>query len=294
MRTVPALALLAWLATGVAGSSQQPRAENSSVREVLTTSTDRDALERAASALARSNHPRDLAFLEELLRDPGFLARLDDLTTFTTRHLSRVMAALGEHPRPQTAEICLALAEDPVFLAEGDRKSFLLELLAKVKPMSQKTAAVFQHANDEGYFAFNARLLTSNASPRALALFESMMLDKNMSVESRVQCLHVSVVPHRIELLILRAADRILARASERAILEGVIESLFDFKQQWFGLESNISEPPAWRRASVEGLRFGLRMADTALAHNELNSELRETVRRSRQTIMQVLTGRKK
>src|SRR5437867_11163437 len=115
MQSAPVLAVLAALAAGAgsAGMCQQPGSPGSTPREVLKSSTDRDALERAATTLARSGDAGELALLGQLLRDAGFLARLDDLSNFKTRHLSRVMAALGEHPTPHTAELCLTLAEDP-------------------------------------------------------------------------------------------------------------------------------------------------------------------------------------
>lgn len=262
--------------------------------EVLKFSTDREALERAAVALARSGNPADLTLLSQLLREREFLARLDDLKNQKTRHLSRVMAALAEHPTPQIVEIALALAEDPVFVAEGDRKSFVLELLAKVRPMSDRTAGVFQRSNEEGYFAFNARLLGENGSPRALALFESMMLDRQVQAESRVECLHVSIVPRRVEPQILRSADRILTQASERAIATAIVESVFDFNQRWFGIESGISEPPPWQSASTESLRSALALADRALGRRDLNAALRAKVSRVRDNIASSLAARQK
>jgi hypothetical protein len=261
----------------------------SGAREVLVSSTDRDALERAASALARSGDAASVAYLGQLLRDPAFLARLDDLSTLKTFHLGQVMSALAEHPTPPIVELCLALAEDPVFTAEGDRKSFALEILAAVKPMSERTAAVFQRANEEGYFGFNARLIAANGSPRALALFESMMLDKRQPVESRIECLHVGILPRRTEGAILAAADRVLSRTSESAIAGAVIESVFDFRQQWFGLESGIGRPPGWQAAPPSALRPALALADKALARRDLKPSLRQAVANSRAAIAQSL-----
>src|SRR2546423_12777830 len=148
MQKAVVLAVLVTLAgAGSTGICQQVSSPGSTARTVLKTSTDREALERAASTLARSGDEGDLALLGQLLRSREFLARLDDLSNLQTRHLSRVMAALAERPTPQILELCLTLAEDPVFVAEGDRKSFVLELLAKVKPMNEPTAAVFQRSN---------------------------------------------------------------------------------------------------------------------------------------------------
>ncbi len=290
------LAMVVALSAAVAGAGggQQASNQNSTPQEVLKSSIDRDELERAATSLARSGNANDLFLLGQLLRNPSFLARLDDLSGFQTRHLSRVMKALAEHPTPEVVELCLTLAEDPAFVAQGDRKSFVLELLAGIKPMSEKTAYVIQRSNEEGYFAFNARLLTNNRSPRALALFESMMLDTDVPAESRVQCLHVSIVPARRDPAILRTADHILSRTAERAIAEGVTESVFDFRQNWFGIESGISEPPSWRTAAIDALRSASALADKALARRDLHPRLRNTVQRARELIARALSARSK
>jgi hypothetical protein len=258
---------------------------------VLQSSTNRDSLERAAIALARSREPQDLALLGQLLRERQFLARLDDVRNLPTAHVSRVIAALAERPTPRVVDLCLTLAEDSVFVAEGDRKSLVLQLLAGVRPMNDRTAAVFQRSNAEGYFALNARLLADNGSPRALGLFESMMLDKSQPVEIRIECLHVGIVPRRTQPAILRLADQILSRAKERAIAAGVLESVFDFRRDWFSIESGISKPPAWESTSTETRRAVLALADRALARRDLRPALRDTVSRARRTIARTLTA---
>jgi hypothetical protein len=278
-----------WTAVGCVFALETASGELSNAEQVLRSSTDGDALERAAISLARSGASNNLEVLGRFLRDPGFLRRLDPSPDLKTIHLSKVMAALAEHPTPQVADLCLTLAEDPAYVAVDDRESFLLEIIAKVKPMSPRAADVFQTANEQGYFGFNARLLTANASPRALALFETMMLDKDTPVESRVECLHVSVLPHRTELPVLQAADRIVSRASERDIIIGVVESVFDFRQKWFGIESGISEPPAWQTASADSLRFAAALAAKVLQRRDLTVSLHSKVEHERGTIVSLL-----
>jgi hypothetical protein len=273
------------------GMSQEPGNPTATPREVLKSSSDRQALEQAASSLARSKDSSDLTLLGQLLRDTRFLARLDDPTNSTIPYFRQVMAALAEHPDSRTADLCLALADDPLY-QEDNRLSPLLEVLAAVKPMSTRSAALFQRTNEEGYFAYNVRLLADNGSPAALKLLESMMLDKSVPTESRLQCLHISIVPRRMELPILGMADRILSRTSERPLANGVIESVFDFQQRWFGIESGISEPPPWSDASSESLRAALHLAEKAEARPGLNPSLRKKVGIQRETIAQALNTR--
>jgi hypothetical protein len=279
-------------ATGRGYSYQASSSEISNAAQVLQSSTDADVLEHTAMLLARSGVAGNLEVLGRFLHDPAFLGRLDPSPDLKTGHLSKVIAALAEHPTPEVADLCLSLAEDPAYVAVDDRESFLLETLAKVKPMSQRAADLFQTANERGYFAFNARLLAENASPRALALFQAMMLDKETPLESRVECLHVSVVPHRTELPILQTADRILSRASERGLVIGVTESVFDFRQRWFGIESGISGSPAWQTASPDSLRFAAALAAKVLQRRDLTPSFRSKVERERGTIVSLLGAR--
>jgi hypothetical protein len=294
MRQVRGLYVLLLIASaaGIAAMSQVQNSPNSDPGKILQSSTDQDTLERAAISLAHSGTAGDLELLGQFLRDPQFLSRLDPLPDRQTLHLKSVMAALAERPTPQVANLCLRLAEDPAFMAVDDRTSFLLVILAKVKPMSQQTVDVFRDANERGYFGFNVRLLTANASPRALAQFETMMLDKDTPVESRVECLHVSVLPHRTELPILQAGDQIVSRASERGIIIGVIESVFDFRQTWFGIESKISGPPAWQTASPDSLRFAAALAAKVLQRRDLTASLHNKVEHERGTIVGLLSAR--
>ncbi|MGA8313588.1 MAG: hypothetical protein WB755_26425 [Terriglobales bacterium] len=268
--------------------SQQPGNPSDSPREVLKSSSDRQALEQAAISLAGSNDPSDLNLLGQFLRDAKFLARLDDPTNSAMPHFTKLMETLAEHPDSRTADLCLILADDPLYQDDA-RLSPLLDVLAAVKPMSARIAALFQRTNQEGYFGYNARLLAANGSPVALKLFESMILDKGVPIENRVECLHISVVPHRMEAPILRVADRIFSRTSERALANGVIESVFDFQQRWYGIESDFSAPPPWTSASPDSLRAALQLAEKAEARPGLSPSLHKKVASARETIAQAL-----
>jgi hypothetical protein len=272
-----------------AGLSQQVSVPPGQPPQVLRTSSDPEALERAASALARSKDDRDLELLARLLRDDSFLKRLDKPGNPKAYHLGRVMAVLAEHPTERTAHLCLMLADDSIFLAEDARQIYLLETLAAVKPMSEPAAAVFRRTNEEGYFASNASLLAANGGPRALGLFESMMLQRNVPVERRIDCLHAAVVPRRTELPILRTCGRILSHTTERALAAGVIESVFEYKPEWFGLAVNSPTPPAWQSARPETLRFAFTLADQALGRREIDPKLRKKVAKTKEDIAQLL-----
>ncbi len=274
-------------------ASQDPTEQIAEIVRRLETSDDRDELGAAALELARSDHPEALRRLGELLRKPDFLAKLDDLDAPTekTLRLRGVMAALAERPSPEVAALCLRLAHEPRFLEDDDRKVFLLEALAAVRPMSAETAEWLRKTNAEGWFAFNAPLLAENASPPALELFESMMVDRDVPAERRIDCLHEALVVRRTRLPILQTAQRILARELEPEISVGLIESLFDFQgRRWFGLHH--PQPPAWRSASSDVLRLALEIAQRVHGRAGISQSLRAAIESTASTLRALLAAR--
>jgi hypothetical protein len=249
------------------------------ITKVLDSSTDRNELLAAATELARSDDPRELVRLGDNLTRAKFLSRLDNLDepTAKTAHLKRVLEPLISRPSAHTADLCLRLADDPVFMADPDRLLFLLRGLAAVRPMSEAAAALFRRTNDTGYFAINASLLVRNGSPRALALFESMIASRDQPVERRVDCLHMAVMPNRTNLPVLQMCERLLRHDLENEVAIGVVESVYDFQPEpWFDLHG--PEPPAWRSASSETLQFAIDFAGTALAVPSLPEGTRSAV----------------
>jgi hypothetical protein len=93
---------------------------------------------------------------------------------------------------------------------------------------------------------------------------------------------------------ILRTAEHILSRDPEREIANGVVESVFDFHQDWFGIESGISKPVDWETTSEESMRAALAIAEKALASRDIEPALRQTVRRAKERIAKALTARGK
>jgi hypothetical protein len=258
---------------------------------ILEQSRDRPALLRAAVALASSGNSKDLDRLGEFLENAEFLARLDDLRTPSekTRNLAKVLAALADHPSRASERLCLALAADPTFLADDDRRIYLLPALHAVRPMSQEAAEVFRRANQDGFFSATAPLLVKNASPRALALFEEMIRDRSVPVERRVDALHASILPARTNPAVLDCVGRLLAAALERDVAAAAIESVFDYRSRlWFGPPRTPPAPPAWESASRDALRKVLQLASTARGH-DLSPDLSAAIDRTKATVQRIL-----
>lgn len=246
--------------------------------EVLKSSRDPEDLQMAGVALARSDDPEALERLGEFLVRGDFLSRLDDVTEPQERvvHLREVLAPLIEYPSPEVAQLCLRLAHEKEFGSDDLRRPFLLQALARVRPMSAETLELFSRTNQEGYFATNAWLLAENGSPRAIELLVSMMADRNVPPARRVDCLHMAVVRHRIELPMLEMAAGLLRRDLEPDVVVGVVESVFDFRVEWF--KTHAEPPPAWRSASDEALSFLIVLSSQAKKLAGLPATLQESI----------------
>lgn len=244
---------------------------------VLETSTSPEELELAATDLAFSDDPEALDVLGKFLRQSAFLDRLDeaDDPAGDTAHLSRVMLPLIERPSPEVALLCLRLVDEPIYL-EHDRKSFVLEAVANVAPMIAETVEAFRRANEEGYFGVDALLLADNGSPAALELFRSMMTEKEVDSESRVELLHKSIMPRRNRLPILQMVAGLMADGLEEPVTIAAIESVFDYQTAWFRIHGPT--PPGWRTASDETLRFLIDLGAQAKRRPNLPSQLAEAI----------------
>ncbi len=261
--------------------------------EILQSSAEPVDLSAVATELAAADHPAALDALDPFLRDPAFLARLDDgedPTAAITEHLRPVLTALIQRASPEIVPLCLSLANDGAFLSDPDRKSFLLEALAGVVPMSPESVAVFSSANSEGYFASNARLLAENTSPAALGLFLTMMLDDNEDIETRVELLHSSLVPVRNRIPIIEMVGRLAAKNPGEELVNAAIESIYDFQVTW--RKGHPAPPPPWRTASTDSLKALLALAPHLKKHLLLPETLQTAMAHTTEIASEILARR--
>jgi hypothetical protein len=262
------------------------------VFEVLRTSNDRDALERAAIEVVRSGDRADVSRLGDFLGDESFLARLDDVTQpqIKMHRLREIFQEITKHPSPEIEALCLRLGGSPQFLSDPDRKTLLMPALAAVRPMSVETAAFFRAANTQGYFSINAPLLAANGSERSLKLLQQMIADRTVPPVRRIDALHYAIVPVRTDPSVLAMAERLLAAALEPAVESGLVEALFDYRPgEWYEFARTHPKPPAWTAASPDARVRLLRLADASLRKPGLPANVAEAVRHSRDMIHRTL-----
>lgn len=258
----------------------------------LASSTDAAALLRSGMELALSDDPAALDALAPFLHDSAFLERLDELADpgRKTQNLGRILMALHERPSPEIVPLCVGLVNDPDFVADRDRKIFLLEALAAVTPMSPEVEAVFRAANREGYYAANARLLAANTSPVAMGLFLEMMLDSDVAVNTRVGILHMALIPVRNRIPVMEVVGRLASKKPDPAVAQAAIESIFDFQVQW--RKGHPPPPPPWRTSSTATLKYLVSLGTYLKGHFSLSESLQAAIDRTT-AIAQAIVARR-
>jgi hypothetical protein len=257
---------------------------------VLAGSTSPEELEGAGAELAASDDPDALEALVPFLKRSDFLDRLDPIDSQNRLvHLGSVLSPLKERPSPEVAQVCLEIVDDPLYL-EHDRKSLVLAALAAVVPMRIEAAEAFRRANEQDYFAYNALLLAGNGSPVALALYRSMMSDREVEVEARVELLHNGIMPYRTNLRILHTAAAIFGDALEDSVGAAAIESVFDYKTEWFTLHGPT--PPGWRTAANDVLEYLVDLGAKVKTRTNLPATVRPAIDETTQIARALLQRR--
>jgi hypothetical protein len=262
---------------------------------VLEQSQDSDQVVASAIALAASANPAALVVLGRFLVSPEFLARLDVLADPQRKltNLRHVLTALEANPTEVTGRLCEGLARDPSFLADPDRKMFLLTALAAVCPMTEPAEAIFRAANTEGYFNGNGPLLVANGSSRALALFEEMVADDRVDADTRVDMFHRAVLAHRLESRVLAACRRLLGRGLEPEMEKGIVETLFDYREhEWFGVARVAPRPPPWSEGTTDVLQAYVQLGRELCQRGKLAEPIVAAIERTQCEISDTLATR--
>lgn len=248
---------------------------------------DPDALEDRATTLASADDAARLNELASLLRTRDFLDALDPPETLLgpPSHL-RVALVLDElSHNPATAlthPALVALCQDPVFTAAPARVDLLITILAEVRPAPPPVVAFWdRHCQPlDGFANLSVRALLENRSDPALALFEQKMLDESHEESTRVMWLHHFVVPHRDDLGVLGACERLLAVALSARVWVAVVESLFDYQlDAWYG-PIDAPTPPPWETVSPPAQEVFVRIGTGALQHLAPEDPLQSVVAR--------------
>jgi hypothetical protein len=262
--------------------------------EVCSASRDPDVLTAAGIWLAAAEDPMAIEVLGRHLGRTEFLARLDrtDVPAEKTRNLARIFDALAQSPSEAVAAMCRELAHDPEFAQDPDRVIFVLRTAAAVEPMTEDTVALFARTNEIDYAPMNAVLLGNNASPRALALLQSMLEDPTWPLEDRVGAVYPSLLAERTDEDVLAMGTRILSHRLPLELEIVLVEVLLDEpRPEWFGKVAVRPQPRPWTEASPEALRLAASLARRVQGRKRLPAPLRARVGEAARRIEAALDG---
>jgi len=253
---------------------------------ILRESHDRDALLGAATTLVASEDSSALFALLTPLSDREFLSRLDDTAdpSVDMDNLMVVFRELAQHHIPQTERVCEILYREPDFGENPARLNLLLVALAAVRPTSPEAAAVFKTTSLEGYASVNGPLLVQNESPLALQVFEELIAEDGLDVDTKIDLLHRSVLPRRTSLPVVEMCARLLDRALPAEVTDAIVETLFHHhSKRWFGPVMSPPLPPPWDLATTPALELLIALAGRYPSAAETRTEL-EHLRQTRES----------
>ncbi|MGK3963817.1 hypothetical protein WMF38_06520 [Sorangium sp. So ce118] len=264
--------------------------------QVLSTSTDPKELVKAAIAAARSPEPAHHDLLKKHLESGEFLGRLDseeDYRQAAGRRLrvSRVLEALAVNPLPSARSAFVALAANPVVLAEDERTIALLQASAAVRPAPPELAAFWdKHAQpDDGFTPTTVTVLIENGSPLALALFEKKMADPRHEEGDKIAWMRSRILPHRNDAPLLEACERLLQGGLPKHLRPALVEVLFDYRPGEWYRPASIHSPPDRRKAAPEALGVLRRIGERSLKSIPLSETQRKAVEATLEEIKKLL-----
>jgi len=198
--------------------------------------------------------------LARCLVEPGFLRRLDalDVPDLKLANLSHILTTLAAHPTEASEDVGLALFANRGFQSDPDRDSWVLSILASVRPMSERVERVFRQTNSAGY----RKARTSprgECQPAGAWLFREMASDSGVPKEDRVDMIRWAIPAHRLIPSVVECVALLLDRRLEAEVDQALFETLFDFGgDKWFGKTRQPPNPQPWAKADTRTLQMVL------------------------------------
>jgi hypothetical protein len=256
--------------------------------DVGSTARSPDPRELLASALAlaRSNRAEDHQQLLNMLWSADFLSRLDSPAEYaqTGRRLriSMVLDALAHNPAPSAANTLVSLTERGPFLDSAERVEFLISACAVIRPAPSQVILFWDaHCQpDDGYEHLTMEAIIENGSEPAMELMERKMSDPRHSDDSKLHWMRAGIVPHRNDLPLLRACERLLTRGLPENLRPALVDVLFDYRPEWYK-PAHVYLPPDRRQASPEAKEEMRRLARLAFSAVALTSEQKAAIEKA-------------
>ncbi len=252
--------------------------------KTLQSSKDPNQLLAAALGLAASLEPSDHEALLKVLRTSSFLSRLDSAEDYQKPpkrlRLSKIVEKLSSNPAASARQVLIELIQSPGVIDHPSRVDLLIEAVGTIRPSPPEVLKFWDShwLPEDGYSNLTARAAVTNGSAPAISLFEKKMADPHHPEEDKLAWMHGDVLPHRNDLPLLQACDRLLRQSMPQSLRVPLVEVLFNYDPEW-STPRNPVYPPDRKRASIESLRVLRSIGEWSLANLKLDTRTESAVK---------------
>jgi hypothetical protein len=207
-----------------------------------TQTTHADELLRQYMQLAASTNPTDHKPLLEALSSSEFLFRLDSRDDYRRKatadlRLARLYEAMRKNDSAAMRATWLTLARTNQPGACDACDELLIKTLSVIRPAPPEVIEFWaKHSAPESIqLGFTIDALCENGSIPALALLEKRLTATPYPPEQKISWMRRAMLPHRRDVAMLAAVDRLLNRALPKSLRPALVEVMFDYRpDEWY------------------------------------------------------------
>lgn len=226
--------------------------------EVLSTSSDAGVLTRAGQELAAGKDAAGFDALRAALQDAKFLDTIDPPAKPPASRLGmnlwKILRTLSDNKAKEARGVIESLTQAPTFQKHITRVDLLLEATEPLRPPGASVVSYWKSYSgpNDAHAPVLQRILISNGSPEALALFGEMMANPGFPASRRVNWLHAGVPAKRND---ANAVGMVVKLVSDRNVTPDVrlaaVECIFDWNDEWVKIHGpGFARPPARAQAN--------------------------------------------
>jgi len=264
---------------------------------VLKESSNRDDLLRAGLTVIGSKDQSAISELVKLLKDSGFLARIDSEKDYLDSkaravYLVRKIAVL---PATQGEEALLDLEKDKVFTDNEYRLSEIIDASALVdKPSGKVVEMLRRRADSSANTIMAVRSLCRIHTSEACDALQKLVLDPKLDSFGKEAWFTHFLIFVRYDPAVVKLyqslTDSKIARAELR---EAIVASLFDYRPEVWYRDLERPKVPQFMDASTDVLKVLLQITESA-GKLELEPRTKTAVLKARKEIEVLLKERQK
>lgn len=263
--------------------------------DLAAPSRDPDTLLRRALSAAQSTKAQAQEALLLALCRTNFLERLDSPEESVQQsadrlRLAQLMSALATNSCAAARQTLVGLIHCAQFTSLEPRQELLVRALASLRPAPPEAIAFWDEQSQPDSINLHAVIeaLCSNASEPAITLLEKKLADPNHESAYKTAWMHDQVLRHRNDLVLLHVCQRLLRETLPKDLRPVLVESLCDYRPEWYRSEPPPKPPPR-DEAAAEAKMILRQICERALREVKLTPSQKAAVERTLTEINRVL-----